>query len=77
MLSKTNWGNSKRINHERFFAEIRKNANWKKQSITSAAGINNIFNQNYQVIAFRPMPLRNYFLSFNFLLHRQTQKLKI
>ena len=57
--------------------QIRKNANWKKQSITIAAGINNIFNQNYQVIAFRPMPLRNYFLSFNFLLHRQTQKLKI
>ncbi len=35
-------------------------------AITTTAGVDNAWNENYQVIAWRPMPTRNYFVNLNF-----------
>jgi vitamin B12 transporter len=49
--------------------QLSKNIYINKHSITFNSGINNMANKNYQVIAFRPMPLRNYFVSMQCNLH--------
>jgi vitamin B12 transporter len=56
--------------------QIRKTILSSQKQCTIGAGINNISNQNYQVIAYRPMPLRNYFLSLQLQL-RKTPSSKI
>lgn len=43
--------------------------NFKKVNTYLFCKINNLFNQNYQVIQWRPMPLRNYELGVNFKLN--------
>jgi vitamin B12 transporter len=55
-------------------AQLQKKFVVHHQSFHLSAGANNLFNQNYQVIAFRPMPLRNYFLSFNLRLQQNQHK---
>lgn len=44
--------------------------------ITSAFSINNLFNQNYMVVAQRPMPLRSYEVSITLNYHKQKSKNK-
>lgn len=39
---------------------------FKKNSLTISVAINNAFNQHYEIIKYRPMPLRNYSLSLSY-----------
>jgi vitamin B12 transporter len=49
--------------------QIRKSLPYNNNVCNVTAGINNLTNNNYQVIAYRPMPLRNYFASLQMRLN--------
>jgi outer membrane receptor protein involved in Fe transport len=58
-------------NHNSMPAYIISNLNYTKQiqikniNFEASFGINNIFNKNYEIVQFRPMPLRNFSISLN------------
>jgi len=43
---------------------LSQNVSWQKRMFTLQVKINNLSNQSYQVMQYRPMPPRNYQLAF-------------